>query len=84
MTAFLTRSDERRSRLQAEKKELLKVTIEQKRIKDSLISRLEALKQREANQIEQELSILKTEDAKVMDQIEVIKNAQDTLEDFIH
>ena len=67
MTAFLTRSDERRSRLQAEKKELLKVTLEQKRIKDSLISRLEALKQREANQIEQELSILKTEDAKIMD-----------------
>lgn len=52
MNAFLTRSDERRVRLQAEKKELLKVSKDQNRIKDSLISRLEALKLREANQIE--------------------------------
>lgn len=52
MNAFLTRSDERRVRLQAEKKELLKVSKDKNRIKESLISRLEALKLRESNQIE--------------------------------
>ena len=83
MVQFLSKAQERVLRLSKEKRELQKVIHEQSEIQRSLKGRLEALRKRENTLIEREVSQLRREDQKLIDQIEVLRNAELTLDTFI-